>query len=246
MDIRFFDELESTNKYCKLLDTKSVGEFTVVVAHSQTAGIGQQGNVWVSEPGKNLTFSIILKPTFLAAADQWQLTMMLAVAVRKSIDDIYSKFIIHNSTLIKWPNDIYVGDKKVCGILTTATVSNGHISSAICGIGLNVNQVVFPEWVPNPTSLALITNRQFDLETILLSLLSDIEKEYQTLRVTPIYIKEEYLNNMYRIGVNSKFEHSGKVFTGRITGIDRFGRLIIATDDMGEKTFDLKEVKFII
>lgn len=246
MDIRYFDTLESTNNYCKLLDLKEVEEFTVIVAHSQTAGIGQQGNRWVSDPGKNLTFSIILKPSFLSAANQWQLTMMLAVAVRKSIESLLSKFKIQNSTLIKWPNDIYVEDQKICGILTTATVSNAHICSAICGIGLNVNQVVFPEWVPNPTSLALVTKKTFDLETVLLSLLSDIEKEYQTLRTSPAYIKEEYLNNMYRLGKTSKFEHCGVVFTGKITGIDHFGRLIVAIDDKGEKTFDLKEVKFVI
>ena len=81
MDIRWFETLESTNNYCKLLDPKTVGEFTVICARRQTAGIGQQGNVWASEPYKNLTFSLILKPTFLAADEQYRLTMAIALAV---------------------------------------------------------------------------------------------------------------------------------------------------------------------
>ena len=242
MDIRYFEELESTNKYCKLLDPAKVEEFTVVVARSQTAGIGQQGNVWASEPGANLTLSVILKPLFLAAADQWQLTMMLALAVAKTITPL-----LPNRTIsIKWPNDIYVGDSKICGILTTSTVSGGHLGVAICGIGLNVNQIAFPSWIPNPTSLALLTGEQHPLIETLHHLLDNIKQEYVVLAENPSIIEKEYLINMYRRGIPSKYIHQGIVFKGTIEGVDRFGHLIVDIAGKGSQTFDLKEIGFLL
>lgn len=179
-DIRWFDSLESTNNYCKLLDLNTVEEFTVICARSQTAGIGQQGNHWTSEPDKNLTFSLILKPTFLRAADQYSLTMAIALAIADTLDLLISnpksnlfapsgrvrfsqrnQFAPSGRIQIKWPNDIYVGTpseqhyRKICGILVTNQLSGSHIATSICGIGLNVNQTCFPTWVPNPTSLLL-------------------------------------------------------------------------------------------
>lgn len=239
MNIRYFDTLESTNNYCKLLDLNTVEEFTVICAGKQTAGIGQQGNVWNSEPYKNLTFSIILKPTFLSTADQYQLTMMLAVAVAKTTMEL----LPHHPVKIKWPNDIYVSDRKICGILTTATVNHQHIDSAICGIGFNVNQTVFPAWIPNPTSIALQTGQEHDLGLILQLLLKNIENEYLLLRNNPDVLKEQYLKSMYRRGVPSQFKLNEDIFIGTIEGVDRFGHLII---NPGKRSFDLKEVQFVI
>ena len=267
-DIRWFDVLESTNNYCKLLEPHSVEEFTVICAHSQTAGIGQQGNTWVSEPGKNLTFSLILKPTFLPAAEQYNLTMALAVAIAESVEAIIADFASHNAddsldaqhsdippVNVKWPNDIYIGDRKVCGILVTNQLGNGHIEQSICGVGLNVNQTQFPDWVPNPTSLLL---QQRDLEPsvlpcalpldgILNSLLQSILHRYRQLQQPKgsAAIKSDYLHRLYRIGIESNYIVGGHPIRATITGVERFGHLQLVTDSGRNITCAMKEIQFV-
>ena len=247
MHIRYFDTLESTNQYCKLLDLNNVEEFTVIVARKQTAGIGQQGNVWVSEPYENLTFSLILKPSFVSMADQYQLTMMLAVAVAKTLEDLLPSAEVK----IKWPNDIYLGNKKACGILTTCQIYDGHISNAICGIGLNINQTQFPAWVPNPTSLCFVSGDKFDVDKVLTMLLQKIEQEYRRLRggmeremENGENVKMEYLKRLYRINIPSKYIYKGKNITATITGVNRFGQLLLITDQSEELCCNMKEITF--
>lgn len=246
MDIRYFDTLDSTNSYCKLLDPKSVGEFTVIWAGNQTSGIGQQGNVWVSEPNKNLTFSLILKPSFLHLANQWQLSMTLALSVSDFISEQLSAVGCQLSTSIKWPNDIYIGNRKVCGILVTNHVSSGFLSQAICGIGLNVNQTVFPDWLPNPTSLRLETGINYDLKTILNPLLCKIESRYNQLKKYPESIKPDYMSRLYCLNTPSMFIYNNQTISATITDVDSLGHLHLTTHDNKEISCDLKEIKFLL
>ena len=271
-DIRWFDTLESTNNYCKLLDPRSVGEFTVICARRQTAGIGLQGNVWVSEPDKNLTFSLILKPAFLAAEDQYNLTMALALAVAETLEQqlsvpsspfsvlrspfsvLRSPFSVPSSPLsvrIKWPNDIYVGDRKVCGILVTNQLSGGHIASSICGIGLNVNQMQFPDWVPNPTSLLLESpsgQNPFDLDAVLGAVLDNILRRYNQLRQPSEFgtLRADYLRRLYRLGVEADYIHDGQPLRATITGIDRYGHLQLTAASGTHLSCAMKEIQFVI
>ena len=242
MDIRYFDTLESTNKYCKLLDPDRVGEFTVICARSQTAGIGQQGNVWTSEPGANLTFSLILKPFFLAAADQYQLTMMLAVAVADTVRETVPPEPVH----IKWPNDIYVGVKKICGILTSSQIHGNKLSYAICGIGLNVNQTHFPNWVPNPTSLKQLTGQTHDTDAVLHHLLDNIQCAYETLKNEPTLIRQRYLGQLFRMGQEATYIIDGKPTQATIDGVDRYGHLELTTANGTHITRAMKEIQYII
>ena len=255
MDIRFFDTLDSTNNYCKLLDPNSVGEFTVIWAANQTAGIGQQGNVWVSEPHKNLTFSLILKPSFLALADQWLLSMTLALAV----SDCLIEHLPGKNISIKWPNDIYAGSEphpcnKICGILVTNQISNSHISQAICGIGLNVNQTAFPDWLPNPTSMKLLSNVEYDLSQTLESLISYIETRYTQLKTAPETIKPAYISRLFRYNQPAKYIYEGETITATITDVDSLGHLHLKTNNNNEHIplnnkeliCDLKEIKFLL
>ena len=250
-DIRWFDTLESTNNYCKLLDPRSVGEFTVICARRQTAGIGQQGNVWVSEPDKNLTFSLILKPAFLAAEDQYNLTMALALAVAETLEQQLTVLRSPLSVHIKWPNDIYVGDRKVCGILVTNQLSGGHIASSICGIGLNVNQMQFPDWVPNPTSLLLESpsgQNPFDLNAVLGAVLDNILRRYSQLRQPSAFgtLRTDYLRRLYRLGVEADYIHDGQPLRATITGIDRYGHLQLTAASGATLTCGMKEIRFVI
>jgi len=242
MKILYFDQLESTNNYCKLLDLNSVEEFTLICARRQTAGIGQQGNRWESEPYKNLTFSLILKPTFLAAADQYQLTMALALA----ITDLLDSELHRNDITIKWPNDIYVGDRKICGTLVSCQLHNAYLANAICGVGLNVNQASFPSWVPNPVSMLQLDNRLRDLDALLPQLAQMIGLRYRSLRVgNPSALRHSYLGRLYRIGTLAAYEYKGTTLEATITGVDHYGHLLLLTPDGATLSCNLKEVRFL-
>ena len=242
MDLRFFDTLESTNKYCELLDPASVGEFTVVCARRQTSGIGQRGNVWVSEPYKNLTFSIVLKPLFLKAAEQYSLTMALAVAVAETVTTLLSG----KRAVIKWPNDIYVEDRKICGILTSNQLVGDAIRQSVCGIGLNVNQTTFPDWIPNPTSISIETGKHYDLKNSLDNVLGKIESRYSQLKSHPSSIKPDYMSRLYRLNKPSPFLYDERRITATIIDVDSLGHLHLTTEDDQEIVCDLKEIKFVI
>ncbi len=158
-------EVDSTNNFLKNLssNSKPLPEGTVIMAESQFAGRGQQQNRWHTEPGKNLTFSILLNPVFLAATNQFDLTRVVSLGVFDAL-----KPLLGENLKIKWPNDIYYDDKKLGGILIESVLQGSQLKQAIIGIGLNVNQQVFPEWVPNPTSVKQILQQDYDL-TLLLS-----------------------------------------------------------------------------
>ena len=241
MNIKYFDRLESTNNYCKLLDLANVGEFTVIVARSQTGGIGQRGNVWVSEPYKNLTFILILKPLFLTASEHYRRTMTLATAMAMTVQQLLPVETVR----IKWPNDIYVGDRKICGILTTCNIKSDHITEAICGIGLNVNQEVFPDWVPNPTSLKIVTHRDHNTDEVLSTALANIESQYRLLSEDYDSIEADYLNLMYQRGERHKYDYRGEIIEATIETVNRYGHLQLRTANGTFISCDIKEIRFL-
>ena len=162
-DIRWYDSVESTNDEARRL-LCGLDNLSVIAARCQTAGRGQGDHKWHSRPGENLTFSVVLKfgaegaLAPLAARDALLITETVTLALRLYLADEGVK------ARIKWPNDIYVGDLKVCGILIENILKGADVDSSIIGIGLNLNQTVFPEDIPNPTSLSLLTGRRYDPE----------------------------------------------------------------------------------
>ena len=242
MKIEWFDALESTNSYCKLLDLIAAEEFTVICARQQTAGVGQQGNRWDSEPGQNLTFSIILKPTFLLARDQYMLTMAVAVAVYKWI----SNQLGQETVSIKWPNDIYVGNRKICGILISTAVHQQHLSTAICGIGININQTAFAEWVPNPTSVKQLLGKDTMLEEALPQVIKQIEKSYALLQTDPSAVRAQYMSHLLFLGKESRYIYHGQEINATITDVDHFGHLLLLKSDNSLLQCDIKEIQFIL
>lgn len=234
-----FDSLESTNKYCEVLDLAEVEDFSCFWALEQTAGIGQRGNHWEAEPGKNLTFSLVLHPTFLPADRQFKLTEALSLA----LVDFLSSFFSQLSPLIKWPNDLYVGGKKICGTLVSTRLTGNVIASAVCGIGFNINQTEFPDWVPNPTSLTLLTGRHYELEPLLRQLLDCIGKRYNELR-SGRDPEPEYLERLMNLGVPAYYLYGEEMIEATITGIDTHGRLMLKA---GGRTLccAMKEIAFL-
>lgn len=242
MNIVRFDSLESTNKYCELLDLNQVEEFTVVWAWEQTGGVGQQGSHWESEVGKNLTFSVVLHPEFLPASSQFQLTQMLSLAVA----DYLRQEMPLQAVAIKWPNDIYMGYKKICGMLTQTRITSGRIASAVCGIGLNVNQMQFSSDIPNPTSMAICSGREYVLESVLHDVLAAIEQRYRQLEQGNAQrLQEDYLSKLLNKGRPARYWYKGREITAIIQGVDAYGHLVLLDEAQHIVKSEVKEIRFL-
>ena len=149
-DIIWLERVDSTNDEARR-DISEIDNLSVVSALEQTKGRGQRGNRWSSQPGENLTFSLVVKDFRIKANEQSAISQATAL----SLVDLLSRHEI--KARIKWPNDIYAGDEKICGILIENSLKGSEIDWSIIGIGLNVNQTAFPEDLPNPTSMKLCT-----------------------------------------------------------------------------------------
>ena len=236
----FVPECHSTNSLAAELASQGpLPEGTVVITNNQTAGRGQRGNTWETGMGLNLTFSVLLNPTFLSLKNQFYLTIVTSLAVadflkEKSPDGIK----------IKWPNDILIGKKKISGILIENSVRKDAIQQTIVGIGVNVNQKDFK--VPAATSLAMVLNSTFDLNEALNSLLGNFEKRYLQLRADKLAeLKKEYLENLFGIGEPRTFISDQQKFSGVIEGVNDHGELLITIDGT-KRAFNLKEISFVL
>lgn len=234
----FLPSCHSTNDIAaQLVPEGKLLEGAIVITDHQTAGRGQRGNAWEAAPGKNLTFSLLLKPAFLAIEAQFYLNIIISLAIAD-----FLKGYIEDGVAIKWPNDIYCHDAKMGGILIENALRKGRIEHAIIGIGLNINQKHFAS--EKATSLANSCIQEFDLEALLHRLLGSIETRYIQLKNGKYQLLlKEYLSKLYWFGENRTFKDSD-YFTGTICGIDEIGRLMIATNT-GIKKFGIKEVAFI-
>lgn len=213
----------------------------VVIAKEQTAGRGQRGNRWSSNAGENLTFSLVWEPTFLEAKRQFLLSEAVALALVDTLGsyDIRAK--------IKWTNDIYVGNKKICGILIEHDLgTDGKLARTIVGVGLNVNQKSFEEWIPNPTSMALVGGRELDMNEVFTRLYDALEARYAQLQESPDVLEADYGRLVYRLGELHTYKlPNGKRFEGVIVGVRPSGELLVESQGM-VVPYLFKEIEFVI
>jgi BirA family biotin operon repressor/biotin-[acetyl-CoA-carboxylase] ligase len=239
--------INSTNKYALDVISKSKPiEGTVISASFQYDGRGQIGRFWESEEDKNITCSIVLKPSFLPAPDQFQLNIAVSLAVLDFVNHFLAKTEVKVS--IKWPNDIYVGNEKIGGILIQNTLLGKFISASIIGIGINVNQVKFSSDIPNPTSLIKMLNDKTDLDTAFSYLFRFMTKRYHQLSSGDIEsMKEEYLAHLYGKDVWLIFHSENESqFKGKIVDIDEIGRLNIQKKDGIIQSFAFREISLVL
>jgi BirA family biotin operon repressor/biotin-[acetyl-CoA-carboxylase] ligase len=238
----FLTEVESTNNYAnQLVLSKAAEHGTVVLAQHQIKGKGQQGNRWESESGKNLLASIVLFPNFLFAGKQFYLSKIASLAI---VDFLKTETI---EISIKWPNDIYVKNKKIAGILIENTVKGQNISSAIIGIGLNLNQEKFVSDAPNPASLMQFSGKDYDIEMVAEIISENINNWYQKLENGGFNeIDKAYFNLLFRANEWAIFSKQGKQFEARINGLGEFGQLILEERNGMQSEFMFKEVEFVI
>lgn len=235
--------VSSTNDYLReLMDEEELPDGTVVIAAVQHRGRGYGQNVWISKKGQNLTFSLLLYPTFLTSDNQF----LISKAISLGITDYLESYM--DGVAIKWPNDIFIGDKKIAGILIENDLIGKQIKASLIGIGLNINQRVFPRRLPNPVSLSLLTGKKHALKEELSSLLQCLDHRYQMLmRNMGIgKIHSDYHDKLFRINQKTTFKKNGEEFVCRIIGVNDFGQLILENQNGKTKEFNFKEVEFVL
>jgi BirA family biotin operon repressor/biotin-[acetyl-CoA-carboxylase] ligase len=234
--------VDSTNNFLKnlLSNSKPVPEGTVIMAESQYAGRGQQQNHWHSEPGKNLTFSLLLNPVFLPVAQQFDLTRVISLGIIEAL-----RPILGEKLKIKWPNDIYYEDRKLGGILIENILKGSMIKNAVIGIGLNINQRAFSYDAANAVSINQILHRDYDLKYILSEICKNIEAVYLKLKAGQFdHVRKAYLERLYWLNENKIFKANGRLFEGKITEV-RDNGLLVVDDSKEQLEFNLKEIEFI-
>ncbi len=234
-------EVDSTNNYAKHLISEKVQEGTVVLAHYQKTGRGQQGNFWESEAQKNLLFSLILYPHFLDAGRQFYISKIVSLAMVEVLKPLV------DTVTIKWPNDIYVGDKKIGGILIENSIKGTQLASSIIGIGLNVNQETFRSNAPNPVSLKQLTGKEFNIQLILNNFLDQLKLKLTELQNGGFEQTERaYFSNLFRNKGWHIYRSNGRNMEARIAGIGSFGQLQLEHKSGEILEFMFKEVEFVI
>lgn len=231
----------STNNYANSqMIGNELAEGTVFLAYEQSVGRGQMNKVWESEPGKNLTFSIVLHPHFLDIRRQFMISKVVTLGIYNAL----SKYV--DNLKIKWPNDIYAGNKKLGGILIENSIMYSSIKNSVIGIGINVNQTVFLSNAPNPVSLMTLTNTQYDCELVLSDILAGIDLYYSLLKkYEDERIDQEFTTVLYRRNENHLFLSEQGEFEGEIIGVNEIGQLLIRKQNGEILDFHFKEVEFL-
>ncbi|MBQ6745877.1 MAG: biotin--[Bacteroidaceae bacterium] len=242
------EQTDSTNRYLtSLCDERhdNVEPFTTVMADYQSAGKGQRGNSWESEAGANLTFSFVLYPSFLSAKKQFVISQIVSLGIvnvlRKYVDE---------GTSVKWPNDIYYHDKKICGMLVEVYLEGMNLGRCVCGIGLNVNQEVFLSNAPNPVSLCKIIGRKVDRMTLLYGVMEEIQGLYSKLKEDNEAVGKElskyYFQHLYRKEGYHRYKDKNGEFMAKLIQVEPDGRLLLEDDDQNQRSYLFKEIQYII
>jgi BirA family biotin operon repressor/biotin-[acetyl-CoA-carboxylase] ligase len=235
--------IDSTNSFLKDLALNTeVENFTVVVTNQQLKGRGQRGSSWVSEPFKSLIFSVFVSFKEFHVIDNRYLNFAVSLAIFEALKEESIPGVS-----IKWPNDILSGNKKVCGVLIENSLKGSEISSSVIGIGLNVNQTSFPESLKRVSSLKLLSNKDFELEKLLKSIVSKLKFKIEMLDLKDFKTLEAaYLKVLHKKNIPTMFKNSQDVlFMGIISGISKEGKLQIALEDKSIQEFGIKEVSFL-
>ncbi len=244
--LKFIESIHSTNvtlmeecsKYLEHWDKRF--DFYGIYTDEQTQGKGLGSNKWVSHKGQNILISFIFQPP-ITTQNQFYFNQFFAI----SIFTFLSRYIENLS--IKWPNDIYVGNKKIAGILIEHSIQGSNLQCTIAGVGININQTRFDPTILNPTSLAQISGKEFDVTMLISELMRILEKQYQLIKEQKFEVLEQnYLSHLYQYQKWTQYRIKDQLITGRIVGLSPFGQLLIESESGAIYTCNYKEVKFLI
>ncbi len=245
MNIIHLNIIDSTNDEAqrRISQDRESKEDFVIRADFQTDGRGQRGNIWESESSKNLMFSYVFHPKELMVTSQFMLSQATAAAVAEYLENRQ----IPNVS-IKWPNDIYSGMQKICGMLIENSVSGKYIKSSILGIGININQGTFPENLPNPVSMKILSGKEYNLNDELNVFLEILQKHLAHIQNGETEIlRQNYMSRLLGLNKTLVYNSQGKVFKGIIRDVDPTGFITVENQLSGEpKKYDFKEIELII
>jgi BirA family biotin operon repressor/biotin-[acetyl-CoA-carboxylase] ligase len=241
MNIIKLNAISSTNDYLKeLLITRYVENFTIVSAEHQTAGKGQMGAKWDAEPGKNLTFSVLIKDVLSHITGVFNLNIAVAVSVVQAL----KAFEIPDVS-IKWPNDILAGNKKIGGILIENSIKPGGEIYSVIGIGLNVNQTNF-EGLPKASSMAVSADSIFDKDAVMSGILNALKPNVAAvMHGDTVALWDTYHSILFKKNIPATFEKGGSRFVGIIQGVSASGNLLVLLEDETIAEYGLKEIALL-
>lgn len=238
-DLSFHLKIPSTNVLMwKMIRENNLPEGYTVITDFQSAGKGQPGNTWESKAGKNLLFSTVIYPQLIKPEEQFLISQLMSVAIKKTLDKYTGDITV------KWPNDIYWKDKKIAGILIENSLQGSRIKIVVVGIGLNVNQTLFVSDAPNPVSLKQITGKTEGRKPILRSIRENIMDLYLNWDANDI--RSAYLESLYRKDGFQPFKDDNGIFQGVIKGVHPDGQLELETETGERRGYYFKEVSFVI
>jgi len=216
---------------------------TVLMARSQTAGRGQRGNSWEAAPGMNVTMSLVLRPERIDVRSQWRMSQAVALGAVAHLDRLLGAAA---DVSLKWPNDIYVGNRKIGGILIENSLDGMKLRRAIVGIGLNLNQRKFESDAPNPVSAAMLTGLEYDVKSVARELAASMLAEFDRADRAEDFgwLDREYAARLWhRVGMHPYVDAAtGERFVAAIARVEPDGRLILCLADGSERSYAFKEV----
>lgn len=236
-EVTEYEEANSTNTVANEILLSELKDKMVVLTWRQTLGRGQAANKWESAPDKNISMTVVFRPQWLDPGKQFVISMVVALGCL----DFVNRYV--EGGTVKWPNDVYVGDRKISGILIEHRISGAYIQSSLCGIGVNINQTDFVSEAPNPVSLLQLTGREIPLEEALEGLLECIGVRYAQMDDYE-GLEKDFLRNMYRSNGEYDWADANGPFRATITGVDEYGQLMLKDSEGVDRTYAFKEVKY--
>lgn len=234
---RSYPTLDSTNSEAqRILTTEKDGHGLVIFTPHQTQGRGQHGRSWIAQPHHHLSMTIILRPPHLTPEKLPQLSMKVSLALIRLL------FSLHITDVsIKWPNDIYAGQKKLAGILIENTLTSSRVQHCLIGIGMNVNEDRFPEHIPNAVSLFQISNKRYDLESLARSAYAEIMNIFEE---DDSSWKEEYHQHIFGMSATHTFDHGGMTMSAIVEGVNNEGKILLRDQSGQIGSYHSHEVKW--
>lgn len=239
LEYRHLDEVVSTND--SLREYSPVADVSVLFASFQTRGRGQMGNAWFSNYGENLLFSVLVSPTNLKASDAFVLSQAMALAIKETLATFLSD--VH----VKWPNDIYCGDSKICGTLIENSLMGKMVGRSVIGSGLNVNQQQFPEGLAAPaTSIRLLIGRECSVQDLLHDIMGRFLVYYDDIQQGHYQgVRDKYHSSLYLRGQQCRFMDEEGVFRGYISHVEPDGHIVIVDADAQARRYAFKQVRLL-